>query len=63
MAKENQLDDTSLVARLRDKKSCRAAFGDMIKLYTEPLYRQIRRMVQSHDDANEIGRASCRERV
>ena len=54
MAKENQLDDTSLVARLRDKKSCRAAFGDMIKLYTEPLYWQIRRMVQSHDDANDL---------
>ncbi len=54
MAKENQLDDTSLVARLRDNKSCRAAFGDMIKLYTEPLYRQIRRMVQSHDDANDL---------
>ena len=26
----------------------------MIKLYTEPLYWQIRRMVQSHDDANDL---------
>lgn len=26
----------------------------MIKLYTPPLYRQIRRMVQSHEDANDL---------
>lgn len=51
---EKNLDDTLLVERLRDPSSCRAAFGDMIKLYTEPLYRQIRRMVQSHDDANDL---------
>lgn len=54
MSKDKQLDDAQLVARLRDPSSCRAAFGDMIKLYTEPLYRQIRRMVQSHDDANDL---------
>ena len=51
---EKNLDDTLLVERLRDSSSCRAAFGDMIKLYTEPLYRQIRRMVQSHADANDL---------
>lgn len=51
---DKNLDDALLVERLRDPSSCRAAFGDMIKLYTEPLYRQIRRMVQTHDDANDL---------
>jgi len=54
MATEKSLDDIELVERLRDPSTCRAAFCDMIKLYTEPLYRQIRRMVQSHDDANDL---------
>lgn len=43
-----------LIARLRDPKRCREAFGEVIRLYTEPLYRQIRRLVQDHDDANDL---------
>ncbi len=54
MADEKQLDDKNLVARLRDTSECRKAFGDLIRLYSEPLYRHIRRMVQSHDDANDL---------
>lgn len=54
MAKETQFDDVNLVARLRDESTCREAFGEVIRIYTEPLYRQIRRMVQSHEDANDI---------
>lgn len=54
MATDKNLDDTALVERLRDPSTCRAAFGDMIRLYTEPLYRQIRRMVQSHEDADDL---------
>lgn len=54
MATDKNLDDTALVERLRDASTCRAAFGDMIRLYSEPLYRQIRRMVQSHDDADDV---------
>lgn len=54
MVKDTTLDDMELVAKLRDPSSCRNAFGEVIKLYSEPLYRQIRRMVQSHDDANDI---------
>lgn len=48
------VENKELVERLRDPKSCREAFGDVIKTYTEPLYWQIRRMVQSHDDANDL---------
>ena len=54
MANDMNLDNDSLVARLRDPATCREAFGKMIRLYTEPLYRQIRRMVQSHEDANDL---------
>lgn len=50
----NQTNDTDLVPRLRDPATCRAAFGEVIRRYTEPLYWQIRRMVQSHEDANDL---------
>lgn len=54
MASNKPKEDELLTARLRDSGKARAAFGDVIKLYSEPLYWQIRRMVQSHDDANDI---------
>lgn len=54
MANETRYDDVDLVARLREPSTCREAFGEVIKIYTEPLYHQIRRMVQSHDDANDL---------
>lgn len=47
-------DNPSLVERLRDPATVRAAFAEVIAEYSEPLYRQIRRMVQSHDDANDL---------
>ncbi len=46
--------EAALVKRLRDPATCRAAFGEVIDRYTEPLYRAIRRMVQNHDDANDL---------
>lgn len=54
MAKEIQLDPPELIARLRDPATCRDAFGEVIKLYGEPLYWQIRRMVESHEDADDL---------
>lgn len=47
-------EDPQLIERLRDPAQCRAAFGEVIGLYSEPLYWQIRRMVQNHDDANDL---------
>lgn len=47
-------ENKELVERLRDPQQVRAAFSDVMKLYSEPLYWQIRRMVQSHDDANDL---------
>lgn len=43
-----------LTRRLQDPAEVRMAFNEVIKLYTEPLYWQIRRMVQNHDDANDL---------
>lgn len=43
-----------LIARLRQPDTVRAAFTEVIKIYSEPLYWQIRRMVRSHDDANDL---------
>ncbi len=47
-------ENKELIQRLRDPKTCREAFGEVIKTYSEPLYWRIRRMVQSHDDANDL---------
>ena len=54
MANLKSLDDQQLVERLRDPSTCRSAFGDVIRLYSEPLYNQIRRMVQNHQDADDL---------
>ncbi|MEG0252671.1 MAG: sigma-70 family RNA polymerase sigma factor, partial [Muribaculaceae bacterium] len=42
------------VLRLRDNSTCRDAFGEVISLFSEQLYWHIRKMVVSHDDANDI---------
>lgn len=47
-------ENNELIARLRDPSTCRDAFGEVIKTYTEPLYWQIRRMVQTHEDTNDL---------
>ena len=47
-------NDSDLTARLQNPEECRAAFGEVIRRYSEPLYRQIRRKVESHDDANDL---------
>ncbi len=74
MSKETPQENQELIGRLREPSTCRTAFNEVMKIYSEPLYWQIRRMVQNHDDASDIlqntflkawqiGRASCRERV
>lgn len=46
--------DKDIEARLKDPATAREAFGEAIRVYTEPLYWQIRRMVNDHDDANDL---------
>lgn len=52
--KRNMHDDEQLIEQLRDPQRCRKAFNEVIKIYTEPLYWQIRKMVIDHDDANDV---------
>lgn len=47
-------EDPQLVERLRDESTARDAFGEVIRRYSEPLYWQIRRMVQNHDYADDL---------
>lgn len=47
-------DINELSERLKTPDTARDAFGEAIKLFTEPLYWQIRRLVNNHDDANDI---------
>lgn len=47
-------ENTELINRLRDPETCREAFSDVIKIYGEPLYWQIRRMVENHEDADDL---------
>ncbi len=48
------MEDKELISRLQRPETCREAFGEVIRLYTEPLYKQVRRIVQSHDDADDV---------
>lgn len=47
-------EDPALIERLRDEHTARRAFSEVIGIYSQPLYRQIRRIVQNHDDANDV---------
>ena len=48
------LDEEKLIEQLRDNKTRNATFSAVVKAYSEMLYWHIRRMVISHDDANDI---------
>lgn len=43
-----------LEERLKNPATARQAFTEAIGAYTEPLYWQIRRLVNNHDDANDL---------
>lgn len=47
-------EDPELIARLRNPDTARDAFTDVIATYSQPLYWQIRRLVQSHDDTDDL---------
>lgn len=54
MSKELPQEDPILIERLRNPKECREAFNEVMRRYSEPLYWQIRRMVNNHDDASDL---------
>lgn len=49
-----QVDEKSLMRLLADEKTQHQAFAQLVSQYGEMLYRQIRRMVLNHDDANDV---------
>ncbi len=46
--------DNNLIERLHNPNTQQAAFSDLVKEYSEVLYWQIRKIVISHDDANDV---------
>lgn len=48
------VDEKKLVAELQDPKTASKAFDTLMREYGEKVYWQIRKMVQSHDDANDL---------
>ena len=50
----NSTEETSLIHRLNQPEHQRQACEQLVNLYSPQLYRQIRRMVYSHDDTNDI---------
>jgi RNA polymerase sigma-70 factor (ECF subfamily) len=47
-------NDSDILLMLRDENQRRKAFNLIVNAYSESLYWQIRKMVLSHDDANDI---------
>lgn len=48
------MNEEELVKQLQDKSTQRAAFARVVAQYSEPIYWQIRRIVLSHEDANDL---------
>lgn len=47
-------DERRMAAMLADPKTQREAFGMVVAQYSEQLYWQVRRIVLTHDDANDV---------
>ena len=54
MKKQTTTAVKTLNERLIDKSTRREAFEEVVRTYSPQIYRQIRRMVQYHDDANDV---------
>lgn len=48
------VNEAALVNRLRDPSQTRDAFSDLMRLYAPQLYWQIRKLVNNHDDADDL---------
>lgn len=47
-------DESKFILRLKDPKSKEVAFRELLQLYKERLYWHIRKIVISHDDADDV---------
>lgn len=50
----NNYNEKEITVLLQDKERQKEAFEQVVRQYSEQLYWQIRRMVLSHDDANDL---------
>lgn len=50
----NNTDEKELISGLQNPTTRKKAFEVVVRTYGEPLYWQIRRMVLTHDDANDL---------
>jgi len=50
----NQTEAELLLLGLKNKQKKASAFSEIVRLYQERLYWHIRKMVLSHDDANDV---------
>ena len=48
------VDEKNLIARLADPVQQRQAFSEVVRQYSEQLYWRIRRIVLTHEDANDV---------
>jgi len=49
-----QETENNLIERLHNPNTQQGAFSELVKEYSEPLYWQIRKIVLSHEDANDV---------
>ena len=49
-----KLSDSELVEMLREPRTRREGFAVLVKQYSEKLYWKVRRIVLSHEDANDV---------
>lgn len=54
MAYSVPIDEQQLIADLQDPKTSKKAFDTLMRTYGEQIYWQIRKMVSSHEDANDL---------
>lgn len=54
MSEKSIFDEKEIIAALKDSNKREYAFTLLIKQHSQALYWQIRRMVFSHDDANDL---------
>nr|WP_111683931.1 RNA polymerase sigma factor [Winogradskyella tangerina] len=48
------INETEFISRLKDPKSKETAFKELLQLYKERLYWHVRKIVISHDDADDV---------
>lgn len=47
-------DEQELIGRLRNPQTQRRAFEEIVRRYSEQLYWQVRRIVLTHEDSNDV---------